>query len=319
MEISKAITFFMTSLYHAQLSQHTIKAYARDLEQWNDAMHKSELDTLSFEDFQDYFMTLQNHELKAASLKRKRVVVHRFLKFCYQKKLCKDKIYEYIDPIKTKKNTVPKEVLKKEELNKIFEFIVEEQTKARRYLDSEHKQYLYYCTLRNELLISILLYTGCRANELVTIKKQDLDLANRTITILAKGHKYNMIPIHDELYYVIQKYEESLKDLIGTPIIESVDQSEYLFPSKLNSQTHLSTRTLQDYMSKLSEVIGRHIHAHLFRHTFASYCIAANMDISTISSLISHSNPSITLSIYTHEIQATQKQQELKKLTFDIK
>jgi integrase len=69
-------------------------------------------------------------------------------------------------------------------------------------------------------------------------------------------------------------------------------------------------------MKKLSKVIHRAIHAHLFRHTFASYCIAANVDIATLSSMISHSNPAITLSVYTHEIQSAQKQEEIKKLKF---
>ena len=94
-------------------------------------------------------------------------------------------------------------------------------------------------------------------------------------------------------------------------------KSIYLFPSKQDEDNYMSTRTLHDLMKKLSKVLQRPIHAHLFRHTFASYCIAANMDISTISSLISHSNPSITLSIYTHEIDAHNKQEQIKKLHFD--
>ena len=94
-------------------------------------------------------------------------------------------------------------------------------------------------------------------------------------------------------------------------------ESPYLFPSKNDTMTYMATRTLHDLMKKLSKVVDRPLHAHLFRHTFASYCIAANMDISTISSLISHSNPAITLSIYTHEIDAHNKQEQIKKLTFE--
>lgn len=317
MEINKAIQYFVSSLHHAQLSQHTIRAYVQDLEQWQNSIEKIELDLLGFEDFQDYFMHLQENELKVSSLRRKRVVIHRFLKFCYQKKLCKEKMYEYIDPIKTKKNNAPKEVLSNEEIGIIFDYIEKEQIQYRDKLGSEYYDYLYYCSIRNELILYILLYTGCRAAEVVSIEKQHVQLSQSQMTILAKGHKYNMIPIHEELQKAFERYHLKLKDCKNEKFIQQIQLSRYIFPSKIDSSIHLSTRTLHDLMKKLSQVLERHIHAHLFRHTFASYCIAANMDIATISALISHSNPAITLSIYTHEIQSTQKQQEIKKLTFN--
>ncbi|MEG0353040.1 MAG: tyrosine-type recombinase/integrase [Cellulosilyticaceae bacterium] len=318
MEINKAINYFVTSLHHAQLSEHTIRAYSQDLYQWAAALTKNELNALAFEDFQEYFIALQASELKITSLRRKRVVIHRFLKFCCQKKLCIEKLYEYIDPIKAKKISAPKEVLSNQEIHNIFEHITGNQEKYKIKLGSSHYDYLYYCSIRNELILYILLYTGCRAAEVVALKKQDIDLAHNHLTILAKGHKYNRIPIHEELLKAIMRYDEHLNLISNSSILKNIEESIYMFPSKQGPDIHLATRTLHELMLKLSEVLSRHIHAHLFRHTFASYCIAANMDIATISSLISHSNPSITLSIYTHEIQSTQKQQEIKKLTFNI-
>lgn len=318
MEINKAVNYFITSLHHAQLSEHTIRAYSQDLYQWADAIAKNELNDLRFEDFQEYFMALQDSELKITSLRRKRVVIHRFLKFCYQKKLSNEKLHEYIDPIKSKKVNTPKEVLTKQEILDIFGYMRTSQDKYINKLGASHYDYLYYCSVRNELILSILLYTGCRAAEVVALKKQDIDLTQNHLTILAKGHKYNRIPIHEELLKAILRYNDNLKLISDSPMLKSIEESMYMFPSKQDVDVHLSTRTLHELMMKLSTVLNRHIHAHLFRHTFASYCIAANMDIATISSLISHSNPSITLSIYTHEIQSNQKQQEIKKLTFNI-
>jgi len=161
----------------------------------------------------------------------------------------------------------------------------------------------------------MLLYTGGRANEIASIKKQAIHLEDHTLMLFTKGKKYNQIPIHAELMDALQQYHSDIACL-QEDWIKDMLQSDYLFPSKSDIHSHLSTRTLHDLMKKLAPVIGRHLHAHLFRHTFASYCIAANMDISTISSLISHSNPAITLSIYTHEIDAHNKQEQIKKLSF---
>lgn len=319
MTITKAITIFMTTLKFEHLSPHTLKAYEQDLYQFKDFMKEQELENLDFETFQEYLTHIQELSLKTSSIKRKRVVLHRFLKFCHSKGLSQKELHQYIDPIKTRKDSKPKEVLNPEDLTKIFNYVEDEQNLCFLSKDkSAHYQYLYYCTFRNKLLLSILLYTGCRAQEVVSLKKSDINLEQNTITLLTKGNKYNTIPIHDMLLDILKQYDEHLQQLEGSDLYIRLKASQYLFPSKVEATTHLSTRTLHDLMKKLEKVIDRPLHAHIFRHTFASYCIAANMDISTISSLISHSNPSITLSIYTHEIDALQKQRELAKLKFNI-
>lgn len=313
MQIEKAIHYFMISLETEQLSSHSIRAYGQDLNQFKTFIEKEDLDELGFEDFQDYFIAFK--DLKAASLKRKRVVLHRFLKFCYRKKMCREKLYEYIDPIRSKKNVMPKEVLAKEEINQIIRYLEEEKASYHAKPQTAYYQYLYYCAIRNRLLIHLLLYTGCRAHEAVALKKQDIHIEQNNIMLLTKGSKYNQVPIHEELLKAIEIYQEDIQTL-DEAMKQTLSESPYMFPSKTNAMNYMPTRTLHDLMKKLSAVVGRHIHAHLFRHTFASYCIAANMDISTISSLISHSNPSITLSIYTHEIDAHNKQEQIKKLHF---
>lgn len=314
MSLEKAISYFLLALESEQLSKHSIRAYKQDLNQFCEWTQKQTLDELEFEDFQDYFSEIAN--LKISSIKRKRVVLHRFVSFCYRKKMCTQKLDEYIDPIRSKKIATPKEILTKEEITQIQLFLREEKEKASLKRKTGYYEYLYYCTIRNEFLVTFLLYTGCRAHEVVALKKKDIDLEKNTITLLTKGSKYNPIPIHEELLKVYYNYLNECIQL-DEEMQNYLESSPYLFPSKLDADQYMATRTLHDLMKKLSKVTGRPIHAHLFRHTFASYCIASNMDISTISSLISHSNPSITLSIYTHEIDAHNKQEQIKKLHFN--
>lgn len=313
LRIKKAISYFIVALESEQLSRHTVRAYEQDLNQFCNWTDKDELDELNFEDFQDYFSEITG--LKVTSIKRKRVVLNRFLTFCYRKKMCTQRLDEYIDPIRSKKIAAPKEVLSKEEIVQIQAFLKADKEEKFKKRTTDYYEYLYYCTVRNEFLIAFLLYTGARAHEVVAIKKKDIDFEKNTITLFTKGSKYNPIPIHEKLLEAYEVYLEGCMSL-SIEIQLRLEQSEYVFPSK-EGDSYLSTRTLHDLMKKLSVVINRPIHAHLFRHTFASYCIASNMDISTISSLISHSNPAITLSIYTHEIDAHNKQEQIKKLHFD--
>lgn len=314
MQIKQAISYFIISLESEQLSKHSTRAYTQDLNQFYQLVNKAELDDLGFEDFQDYLKSIS--QLKIASIKRKRVVLNRFLTFCYHKRMCQNKLYEYIDPIRVKKTNKPNDILTQEELGLIFNYLQSEKQRLKKRATNDYYHYLYYCALRNDFIVTFLLYTGCRAHEVVGIKKKDIDLEKNTITLLTKGNKYNPIPIHEALRKAYDEYLESCA-LLDDKMIQFLEKSLYLFPGK-SEGSYLSTRTLHDLMKKLSNVINRPIHAHLFRHTFASYCIANNMDISTISSLISHSNPSITLSIYTHEIDAHNKQEQIKKLKFNL-
>lgn len=309
MTIDKAITYFEQSLKNEQASSHTLKAYKQDLEQFCKMVGKDNLDDLEYEDFLDYLSQLSY--LKFSSIRRKRIVLNRFLYFCYRKQFCNKRLYEYVDPVRHKKDTLPKEVLSTEEITKIQNFLRTEIKQCK-----DFNSYTAYYHMRNELLVALLLYTGCRAYEAVSIKKKDINLKNGTIILLTKGSKYNTIPIHEQLFKAFEKYYVDIEQL-NDSFKDYLNQSLYLFPSRQDSKKCMSTRTLHDLMKKLSQVIQRPIHAHLFRHTFASYCIASNMDISTISSLISHSNPSITLSIYTHEINAHNKREQIKKLHFD--
>ncbi len=319
MNIEEAKKYFITSLSYAQLSKHTITAYTQDLNQWINSLTKTELQDLNFMDFEAYFAYLQSLDLKVSSLKRKRLVIHRFLKYCYDKKLCEERLFEFITPIKYKKQHVPKEVLEPQEITLLFKHFVKEinlhKEKENR---NDHANQIYYCSIRNYLVISILLYTGCRANEAVSLSKKDINLNKKSLVLFTKGGKYNEIPTHDKLVEAFQFYYEEMEYLKGTEIYNLVQKSKFIFPSIKNPTDHIAPRTLHDVMKKIGKILNRPIHAHLFRHTFASYCIANQMDITTLSSLISHSNPAITLSIYTHEISANQKRSEIKKLQFDF-
>ena len=42
---------------------------------------------------------------------------------------------------------------------------------------------------------------------------------------------------------------------------------------------------------------------HNFRHALVTNLVHTNIDVATVSSIVGHSNPTTTLSIYTHEIK----------------
>ncbi|NMA83074.1 MAG: tyrosine-type recombinase/integrase [Epulopiscium sp.] len=323
MIIKDAQKLFLQSLIDIGRSSNTIKSYQIDLDQLLYFLDKHflgnmKIDDLTYPLISQFFQESTSH-LAMSTQKRKRIVLKRFLRFCYQKKLCKTKVWELVDVVHFKNTQGPKEVLSKDEIQQIFQLLNQEienkiKTINQSFTPNQKQLHQLYVLFRNRLLVYILLFTGCRAYEAVSIKKSNLKLMTNTLGIIAKGKKYNEIPIHIQLKYAFFEYENGIQMLQQAGYL--LPESPWLFPSIYNSENHISTRTLYDFMLELSAHLERKIHAHLFRHTFASYSIAAGMNIRTLASIISHANPSITLSTYTHEIDAKQKQEEMQKLVF---
>ncbi len=323
MKIKQARILFLQNLSDIGRSPNTIKSYNTDLDQFWFFLNKHQLSEIQIDDLTYPLISQFFHEhtshLAISSQKRKRTVLKRFLKFCYQKKLCNTKVWELVDVVYQKNSQGPKEVLSSDEIQKIFEILNQDierkiQDLNQNFAPTQRELHQLYVLFRNRLLIYILLFTGCRAYEAVSIQKGNVKLTTNTLGIIAKGNKYNEVPIHVQLKYAFFEYENGIQ-LLQQAGYQCID-SPWLFPSIKNPQNHISTRTLYDFMLELSTHLHRKIHAHLFRHTFASYSIASGMNIRTLASIISHANPSITLSIYTHEINAKQKQEEIQKLVF---
>lgn len=54
----------------------------------------------------------------------------------------------------------------------------------------------------------------------------------------------------------------------------------------------------------IKKIIGRPVRNHTLRHTYASFLILNGVDIVTISKLLGHESPDITLKVYSHQMEA---------------
>ena len=79
------------------------------------------------------------------------------------------------------------------------------------FMDEEVTRILFHAqqpsfSLRNRLIVEILLYTGLRVSELCDIQLADVDLLTSTLKVTGKGGKYREIPLKPELAAVIRDY-----------------------------------------------------------------------------------------------------------------
>lgn len=147
--------------------------------------------------------------------------------------------------------------------------------------------------VRNKCIFEILLCTGCRVNELVNIKLDDIDINNQEIKVLGKGNKERIVYLGSYAIDSLLQYLSIRKELLNQKT------SEYLFLNHLGSK--LTTRGIRDIIDKilLSSSTKLKITPHTFRHSFATMMLNEGCDLKSVQELLGHASLSTT-SIYTH-------------------
>ena len=114
------------------------------------------------------------------------------------------------------------------------------------------------------------------------------------------------------------KTKASTRDI---PIAENVMEALKVVKRKCRSEyvisptaEFVSPRTFEYRFHKfLTENNIPDVNYHVLRHTFATRCVEAGVDIKSLSELLGHSNVAITLNTYVHS-SIERKREELKKL-----
>jgi len=261
-------------------SKKTIENYSLDIGQfliWI-TENKIELDEISREDILNYKVEIMNSGLAVVTVNKKINSLRSFNDFLIEKEI---NIKRVIKPAKDRikiaggsGNNV--DVYSNEELEKILSAVNEEEV-----------------TLRNKLIVYLLLYTGIRVSELVNIKISDIDLLTGELNIVGKGNKYREIPIN-------QKLKKVLKSYLNTERNENkqAEDSPYLLLTERSPKMHRDT--VNYVLRKIGKDLDFKMNPHKFRHTTFTLLIKKGVDISTISHLAGHASIETTNKYYLH-------------------
>ena len=147
-------------------------------------------------------------------------------------------------------------------------------------------------TIRNRLIIKIIIFTGIRVSEAINIKLKDISEENDLyiIRIRGKGNKYRIVMIKKELI------ENLLKNI----------QVNYLSQDNLLFVNRNGKALTQAYVSRIVEQIlfkagirKQKNGAHMLRHTFATLLYKQQKDLVLVQEALGHASLN-TSRIYTH-------------------
>lgn len=192
--------------------------------------------------------------------------------------------------------------------------IKDPENERERILSTSEIKHLFECLIHKPkayLYVSVALGTGARPQAIITTKKKDFDVANRTLTFpaLKKGKRYP-VPLIDSLY---KQLIEATKDL---------DADDYIFhpdnPKTITTKPITYEGIKGQIQPLLDELFNQglekndrkhRVTLYTFRHTFATHLVKnPDVNILDVKKLMSHSKLQMTERYTKIELhQGTQK------------
>ena len=161
--------------------------------------------------------------------------------------------------------------------------------------------------------VLLCLYTGLRIGELMALEWSDIDMTKGEIQI-SKTCYYGKN--NNDIYGRITDVPKTASSIRVIPIPKRL--IPYLKDANKKSRsTHIvsngtkpiSIRSYQRSFSRLLQKLGIEHHGfHSLRHTFATRALECGMDVKTLSEILGHKSPTITLNRYSHSMMEHKKE-----------
>lgn len=273
-----------------RLDTKTIKAYRIDLSQFSKQNIAPNASDITSDMLENYVATL-HQKFKPKTVKRKIASLKAFFHYLEYKEITiinpfnKIKLH-FREPVILPK-TIP--------LHTIETFL---SAIYNQYHNAKNT-YQRDCALRDVAVIELLFATGMRISELCSLKINDVNLYDRTVLIYGKGAKERLIQIgNDDVAKILNTYKSTF--------LTKMQKCHHFFANP--NETALSDQSVRRMIKKYTSLAGieLHITPHMFRHTFATSLLEADVDIRYIQEMLGHSSINIT-EIYTHVAMSKQR------------
>lgn len=273
-------TFLQHLTYEKRLSQHTLTAYAKDLEQFKEFLEKTyQLQDLAKADFRmirGWAVSMVEAELHHRSVNRKLATLRSFYGYLLRCKAITINPMLRVSSLKTDK-PLPQFVEEKS-----LQLLFDEMTFP---LDFEGT--------RDRLVLELLYGTGMRLAELITLRDGDVNVYDQTLRVFGKRSKERVVPIYKGLVEMIKQYQQFRNEQFPNPPEQSLiltNKGEPAYPV-------LIQRIVKKYLSAVTSLQKRS--PHVLRHTFATHLLNNGADLNSIKDLLGHSSLAAT-QVYTH-------------------
>ena len=287
--MEKLIEQFLEHLrYERNVSSHTLRNYASDLEQFLDFLAPvtngrrtlPEITSIDHLSIREWLASLHAAQKKKASVARKLAALRTFFQFLVREGMLEVNPAKLVSTPRLEKK-LPKHLSIDE---------------AIRFIESPDPE--TDLGKRDRAMLELMYATGVRVAELTTLNLGDVDFGNQLVRVTGKRRKQRIVPFGDPAGAAIREYL-AVRDkfLLNAPISKRDENALFL-----NYQgTRITTRSVGRMVDKYIRLCaGMHnISPHALRHSFATHLLDSGADLRDIQELLGHARLSTT-QVYTH-------------------
>lgn len=249
----------------------------------------NEIDDLTWIDIRQYYINNRKEILGSQSINLRISALRSFFNFLVGKRLIKENVVNNIKKEKTQKRDV--EV----DMNKLKNLLL--------LVDDEYKNKPCYLTIRNKMIINMLLFLGLRNEELRSIRINDISFSDGKFkTNNSKNNKSRQLYLPKKLSGVYREYL-SYRNIVDT-------ESDLLFLSKTGKP--LGKNAVTEMVKKESKKVDLDYVAHSCRHCTVTLLIMSGVPIEEVSIILGHSSINVTQAHY-HEVVTSEVKSNINK------
>jgi integrase len=178
-----------------------------------------------------------------------------------------------VEPRVKRENKVNKYYLSLEELNKI--------------IDAAE-------SLRDRVILKVLIRTGVRRFELCNLLVKDINFENKSLFIAhGKGNKQRSVPVDEDTLKEIKFYLDRRR--YGKLIQSNNKANDGIDESRINI---IVSKTAEKAGIKNPDPTKKHLNPHIFRHSFVRNMIKLGLPQSYVQEIAGHSSITTTIGMY---------------------
>lgn len=273
-----------------RLDEKTLKAYQIDLNQFTKMLSTTNVADITTKTLESYIANL-HQQYTPKTVKRKIASAKALFHYLEYKEIIEQNPFSKIQVHFREPVILPK-TIPLHTIEILLSTIYNQRSIAKTYYQKRN-------ALRDAAVIEFLFATGIRISELCTLKNNDVNLDDRTILIYGKGKKERRIQIGNEsVIHILEEYRNDF--------YKEIQACNHFFANQAGNK--LSDQAVRRMIKKYSDLaaIDLHITPHMFRHTFATSLLEADVDIRYIQEMLGHSSITVT-EIYTHVAMSKQR------------
>lgn len=271
--VEKSVDHFLRVLRERNASQHTVKAYANDLEMFANYVGTCAWSKVDHFRIRGFLSHLYERGLSKASVARALAAVRSLYRW-----LAREGVVEHNPASLVSTPKLPKKLPRVptiEEMNSV--------------LDGKMPETASFPE-RDHLMLELLYGCGIRNSELIGINMDDIHMAGGAILVRGKGKKERYVPFGDSARAALEAYLPARQKVV-------VGTGKNTMALLINQRGgRLTTRSVGRIVKRvaIAKGLSPDVHPHTLRHAFGTHMLEEGADLRAIQELLGHARLSTT-------------------------